>query len=64
MDGFHAIAWHAHAHKCVYHAKQMHIGLSRPGMGTHGYMHELLTQHVMQHHAFFVLQQKFVAGDS
>ena len=32
-------------------------------MGTHGYMHELLTQHVMQHHAFFVLQQKIVAGD-
>ena len=31
-------------------------------MGTHGYMHELLTQHVMQHHSFFVLQQKFVAG--
>ena len=36
-----------------------------PSMGTHGYMHELrlLTQHVMQHHSFFVLQQKIVAGD-
>ena len=51
----HGMLMHVHAsamrNRCISASAEHGYAL-----GTHGYMHELLTQHVIHHHAFFVLQ--------
>ena len=53
----HGMLDHARARELMYLSPKADSYRPLPSMGMHGYMYELLTQHVVQYHSFFLLQQ-------